>query len=940
MKISELSPDPNRTSSSSFSHLESLITSLESFSSSSSSSPTTSLSTLSTSLRKHLTQLASLRPFPAPSQLRLWKLSFRLWNSCVDIFNSDNSSSQHNNNIVLAEIRHCAADLLLVAGISSEIPSGKIKAASFLHRTGLIWHELGRSDRASECFEKATDLVDGAAGDEEEKQLALDLNLARSQTAWENSDRTLAIALLNRSKSFLTNSVLPNSYKSLAEQYLSYGKLLLSSKQEISNANSNPNTSPTASDLFSEALEICEKSLTISPNPDSDLQTLKDRCLRFLAAERLQNQDYEGALKCVRVLRSGPQTPQNPAEHPSVGYVAMKGWIGAKNVKEAERELMGLVKNKEAPEGVVVSAAEEYLGFAGGEAARAVLLALAGRCRAGGAEAAVRVVRRVLEGGAGSMGRGRAAAELAADQRVLSLFDGEDKERERSGMHALLWNCGAEHFRMHNYELSAELFERSMLYVLHDEENRSRRANCFRVLSLCHLAASQLDRAQEFINQADKLEPSIRCAFIKFKIHLKKREEEQAIKILQSLINYTDFQPEFLTISTHESLQNKFPKIAIVSLSTLLSLYTPKKPMPVSEISLIRNLIALLLRETGTETEILKYLKLVRTRMNENKTENLGFREISWFAGNSWNLGLKMGREMRCHLCKEFLELAADFYGFRVGNENNNNEEMVCKCLVLSVGAILSLEESKMGVLSDFDVKKGFEMLERARKLLPSIPPDQSPAFHFLHTYNSYQLLSKPNPNSNPNFQTLQTQLIKSYASSKHSTPTHLFHLGLIASQNPNPNFPASQLAFQSSLSSFLSLPSPNYHSISIIIRKLINISTHNDDVAYDLYKRAYSIILGLKEGEYPLEEGKWVAMSCWNRGGISVRLRQGERGRKWMKLGLDFAKRLRGMERYVKGMEECLESFERVCEDREDTGENGNNHESNNSNNKQLVLV
>lgn len=65
---------------------------------------------------------------------------------------------------------------------------------------------------------------------------------------------------------------------------------------------------------------------------------------------------------------------------------------------------------------------------------------------------------------------------------------------------------GAEHFRSKDYELSVDMFEKSMLYVPRDEEHQSRRANCFRVLSLCHLGLQQIDRAQEFIEQAEKVQ--------------------------------------------------------------------------------------------------------------------------------------------------------------------------------------------------------------------------------------------------------------------------------------------------------------------------------------------------------------------------------------------------------------------------------------------------
>lgn len=63
----------------------------------------------------------------------------------------------------------------------------------------------------------------------------------------------------------------------------------------------------------------------------------------------------------------------------------------------------------------------------------------------------------------------------------------------------------ADHFRSKDYEVSAELFEKSLLYVPHDIENRSLRAKGFRVLCLCHLALSHFDRAQEYIDEAAKV---------------------------------------------------------------------------------------------------------------------------------------------------------------------------------------------------------------------------------------------------------------------------------------------------------------------------------------------------------------------------------------------------------------------------------------------------
>ncbi|XP_072966160.1 TPR repeat-containing protein ZIP4 [Typha angustifolia] len=931
MKISELSPDLRPTSGDPqplrlvLDELESLVREIESLS----SDDLSSLATLAAGIRRYLSRLSSSGPLPDSAKLLLWKFAFRLWNACVDLSNAASllpfsSDDDRRRRIDNAEIRHAAADILLLAGTPAGVPSASLKSASFFHRTGLIWHDLGRLDLAAGCFERATDLVSGAgriAGDEDERRrLVLDLNLARSRTAWEASDRILAVALLNRSKTLVAGS--PAMFPALAEQYLQFGKLELSKKPSDDALN--------ASDLLAEALDLCEKGIAAASGGSAAealaLRNLKERCLRFMAAERLQADDYEGVLRCVRVLRAA-SVAKKEGEHPSVGYVALRAWIGAGRIAEAEKELKALVANREAAEGVIVSAAEAYLAAAPSEAAREVVAALAGRCRAGAA-AAVRLVKRVIDGGGGA-GRARAVAELASDERVVSVFD--VAPNERNAMHALLWNSGAEHFRSKNYEISGELFERSLLYVPRDEENRSRRSNCFRVLALCHLALSQLDRAQEFIDQANKLEPNIKCAFLKFKIHLQKKDEREAIKQMQAMVNCIDFNPEFLTLSAHEAMACKSTPVAIASLLALLNLYFPGNAMPMPEVAVLRNLITLLHRSPEPELEILKYTKRARVRMVELGAESffgkgaVGSRELNWFAGNSWNMGLKTGKEKKYELCAEFLELAAEFYELAASEDNEANQSIVCKSLIMSVACMLNVEEQKAAPLPDSDIKKANDMLTRASKILPSISSSalvvsdqtvENSTLLFVHTYFSYQLLNRVDANSH----TPQLQLIKSYAASKACTPDHLLQLGLTASQGARPNLDVAEFALKACLSSLLTSPSPEYKLISIALRKLACLAGFHDtdggknDPAYDVYKQAQQIIVGLKDGEYPVEEGKWLAMTAWNKSGLAIHLRQTSIARKWMKMGLDLARHLKGMEQYRVGMEECFAKFEKLC--------------------------
>lgn len=68
----------------------------------------------------------------------------------------------------------------------------------------------------------------------------------------------------------------------------------------------------------------------------------------------------------------------------------------------------------------------------------------------------------------------------------------------------------SDHFRAKDYETSAEMFEKSMLYIPHDIENRVFRAKGFRVLCLCYLGLSQLDRALEYIEEAEKVHLSVK----------------------------------------------------------------------------------------------------------------------------------------------------------------------------------------------------------------------------------------------------------------------------------------------------------------------------------------------------------------------------------------------------------------------------------------------
>lgn len=183
------------------------------------------------------------------------------------------------------------------------------------------------------------------------------------------------------------------------------------------------------------------------------------------------------------------------------------------------------------------------------------------------------------------------------------------------------------------------------------------------------------------------------------------------------------------------------------------------------------------------------------------------------------------------------------------------------------------------------------------------------PDFYYIYAFCVYDIKGRLND--------LESQLliVKDFASSKACNPNYLLQIGLNASQGPRSNLEVTNYALNESLSGLLSSPLPNFQNVALIVRKLIAAaSMHNgntdNDAVYDMYKRAYRIMVGLKDGEYPIEEAKWLATTAWNRAAVPLRLGQIDVANKWMSVGLELAKHVPGMEAYSASMEGFISSF------------------------------
>lgn len=191
------------------------------------------------------------------------------------------------------------------------------------------------------------------------------------------------------------------------------------------------------------------------------------------------------------------------------------------------------------------------------------------------------------------------------------------------------------------------------------------------------------------------------------------------------------------------------------------------------------------------------------------------------------------------------------------------------------------------------------------------------PHFYFIYTLSAYDLYTRLNDTESK-----QILLIKNYKNSKYCNPNHLLQFGLNASEGPRPNTEVAKFCFETCISSLLSLSSPDYQSVALILRKLITTtSVHKgnaecdddeDDGLCGMYKKAYRIMVGLKAGEYPVEEGKWLAMTAWNRAALPVRLGHVVEAKKWMDMGLEFAGRVPGMDTYKSCMDDFVSGFEK----------------------------
>ncbi|KAJ7563573.1 hypothetical protein O6H91_03G115400 [Diphasiastrum complanatum] len=852
-------------------------------------------------------------------KMAIWRLSYRIWNTCVDMVNNMQAKQVITEDHV--RLRHIASEMLLAAGCVGAVRSSLLKMAMFFYKTGVFWNKVSDNAMASVCFERATELLAKSRGENapasiseanEEQQLMFDLYLARSRTSWELSHKALACSLLGRSRGLLSSNT--QRHQELADLYLHYGKASL--------AKEDPESKADSIKYMEQAFEICCESLNgeIEEGEKKALGSQRLRILRYLAAGHLQNGNFESVMKCVSILK-------NASDHPSTPFLAFKALAGLGRFLEAEKELYALVVHDKAAKDVCASAIEVTIQDYGQVQAAKNAFYIAWPRFACPKELPVRIIEKLLNNVSPlddtSKTKVDVALQIAHDEKVISTITRDSMGglslhvpelqhggKEQQSIHALLWNSGSDHFQAKKYDTAIKLFEASMLYLPKEGDGSLQRSKSLRVLCLCHIGLQQYDRAAEYVTAAEKLEKNIACAFLKFKICLQTSDEAGAINQVQMMATCPDFEPDFLTLASHEAIACKFTRVAISALSSMLGMCTSSMtPSDMNEAVIYRNLITVATEDLNCKHDAAQYLKKAQARSAEIGFERFfgsgttGEKEANWFAGMSWNEGLAAAKSSSWKLCAELFACSSEFYS--ILPQSPENLRCLETSLVMAVAAALAIETQE----NSEHLKQASNYLEKCQKIHTLLLKDLDPAKTDENFYVHWNLLAFDLKGKTGDHKG-QLEILHHCSSLPGFKPDYFFKMALHASSERTGSPEVAAAAFRSCLNLLLGSASPDYTRIALILRKLIGLADlrkKDGQEVLKLYNEANNILLGLSMDSYPKEEVQWLVSTAWNRAALHLKLLHLSDAQKWMELALDLLKHAPAMEVHRPAMVESL---------------------------------
>ncbi|KAG0569005.1 hypothetical protein KC19_6G058500 [Ceratodon purpureus] len=785
-------------------------------------------------LRNVVAESFAQAEFSEEQRVNAWRLSYRLWNTSVDIVNNLEVDQELTEDH--AELRQIASDLLAIAGAIGNTRSSFVRIAMFFYKTGCAWHKIKKYLKASACFERAFELCfkqEGSGSQSsdttEQVEFYFDLSLARARAAWELGGQTLACSLLGRARGLLP-TVPTDRRVELAEQYLQFGKSLLLKDDTGSQAESVR--------YMETGLDVCSEALSISQLDDVDrtnLERLKQRLLRNLTAGQLQNENYESALRCVDALRL-------TTDQTSTSYFALRALAKLGRHEEAERELFTLVDHAGERVDLYISALEiviqECSRIDAVEKAFFILLEQFGPNKEQlPAKVLEKLLRQEPSGDPSCIKRVELALKIACDEKILTALMAENEglmlgdkrqqssQKQREFVHALLWTSGSEHFQAKMYKNSIRLFEASMLYVVRDSEGCMLEAKSLRVLCLCHIALSQFERAAEVLDAAEKVDPCIATIFLKFKMGLQSRNETDACKQIERMLKCPDFEPEFLNLACHEAIACKSITVAVSALCSILSLYTSERILATGEVVVLRNLILLLIQEKNRRSDILKYFKYAQKRLHDVGCEKFfgagsnGEREVKWFSGAAWNEAMECGSEQNWKSCAEFFAISSNFYSQLP--KSLGSLQFVQTALLLCVSALLTavdVKESEVIHIATNYLDK-CQKVHEALVALPDSGIKIDESFDIFLNLLLFELKGRAKEDAE------QLKILKRCSGIPGFTALQFFKMGLETCKRKEPATEVAVASFRMCLALTLSDPNADYKVVAAVIRKMINLA-------------------------------------------------------------------------------------------------------------------
>ena len=181
---------------------------------------------------------------------------------------------------------------------------------------------------------------------------------------------------------------------------------------------------------------------------------------------------------------------------------------------------------------------------------------------------------------------------------------------------------------------------------------------------------------------------------LQFKIALQSNSLEEASAQVKKMSMCRDFEPDFLTLASHEAVASNQAIVAVAALCSLLALECTDQASKVKEAIIIRNIITLLSEKMGKGAEdILPYYQQAKECLDVSTVAAFcgdgipGEQEGLWFAASALDHGLQLGKDGKWQLSSDFLVVAAAFYNALPGSPENLQSEKLA--LILASSSLL-----------------------------------------------------------------------------------------------------------------------------------------------------------------------------------------------------------------------------------------------------------